>query len=154
MKIRLLRERSTMMHSKTGSVGIVMIVVAFIVICFLPVQLTMIKAITEQMNIGSIEEKIAIETMNSVCFLNREMLGSGILLYDVKNSEKYIRERLRSMPDMFKGIKFIGDPMILVESTGNTIDVSGEVWICSISGKTRRILCENSFVIEIPEDEK
>ena len=153
MKIQSRQEKSTTMRSRSGSVGTAIIIIALTIWCLLPLQMVMLKALTEQMNIGKVKDIIETASMRSVSFIDPEILGRSKTVLNIQKAKKDILDQIKEMTDGFNGFSYKGSPDVEISLVGNNINIIGEICVYSFTGKVRKIRCENSFVIELPEEE-
>lgn len=142
-----------MAHSKEGSVGIVALVAAVLLICLIPAQISIMKALSERLYIERTKDLLGTALINSMKYLDSERLGCGKLSFDKSKAGTEIMNDIKNKLNRYPDIRVKGNPDVEIIVTGNTVEIRSAVSVYSISGRIEKISVENSFILDISEEE-
>lgn len=142
------------MHSRSGSIENAIVITVILVFCLLPIQIYLIKALTERVHVGITEDMIETSIFGSINYLDVNALGRGKVKYDINKAESEIEDRIKRLINDKIGFDYIGDPNVVISITGNIIDITGEVAVKSFTGEQKRIQCRATYTIELSEEIK
>lgn len=148
MKDRLSQEKYITLHTRSGSVGLALIASFTSILILVPCLIFMLRVYLSKLSGESAREILQIASINACQGIDREQLGTGMLVLNKERSAEYFDECINILLSEKPYLKSIGNPDAEFTVSGNTIIVESSIRILTAFGEETTISNTAEFMTE------